>query len=241
MLINFSIPFLSKIQEGTISHVNTVETVLKCLSCAPRLPSLDWGAIIRRCMRFEDQVSGKQFQDKTLKKGTLREECLQFALAHANQFDPLLFFLDELTDLSRFRTLEINLQTCLLCHLVDLIKIFSGSRLKKLFDDVADYFSSSASSHQVYNPDQISLLRTSFWKGLYRCLDEASNDSPEYIGNMEKCMELLFVLLPALHFNASIKLDHVNSTKEWFEAVRCLGKTRQSWLMDILEVNTHLP
>ncbi|OVA20781.1 protein of unknown function DUF3730 [Macleaya cordata] len=223
-------------EEGVITHVSTVETILRCLSCAPRLPSLDWGAIIRRCMRYENQVSGMLFPNQTHKKGTLREECLQFALAHANQVNPLLFFLDELTDLSRFRTLELNLQICLLCHLADLLKIFSGSRLEKLFDDMADYFSSSASSHQVHNPDQKSLLRVSFWMGLYRCLGEASNEFPEYITNMEKCMELLFVLLPALHYDDNLRVDQVSFTKEWSEVVRCLGKARRGWLMDILEV-----
>ncbi|KAI3970453.1 hypothetical protein MKX01_024100 [Papaver californicum] len=226
----------SQEQEGTITHVNTVDTVLRCLLFAPRLPSLDWGAIIRRCMRYEDQVSAKLFPGATLKKGTLREGCLQFALAHANQVDSLLYFLDELTDLSRFRTLELNLQTCLLCHLAELIKIFAGSRLSKLFDDMADYFSSVVSSLQTYNPHQKSLLRVSFWKGLYRCLNEASNDSPEYVVNLEKCMSLLFVMLPVLHFHPSLRVDQVNSIQEWSEAVRCLGKTRQSWLMNTLEV-----
>ncbi|MCL7043378.1 hypothetical protein MKW94_013584 [Papaver nudicaule] len=217
-------------QEGTITNVYTVETVLRCLSLAPRLPSLDWGAIIRRCMRYEDQVSGKLFSGATPKKGTLREECLQFALVHANQVDSLLYFLDELTDLSRFRTLELHLQICLLCHLAELIKIFAGSRLEKLFDDLADYFSSVASFPPTYNPHQKSLLRVSFWKGLYVCLNEASNDSPEYVANLERCMALLFGMLPVLHFS------QVNSIKEWSEAVRCLGKTRQSWLMNTLEV-----
>ncbi|XP_026387269.1 protein RST1-like isoform X3 [Papaver somniferum] len=223
-------------QEGTITHVNTVETVLRCLSFAPRLPSLDWGAIIRRCMIYEDQVSGKLFPGATLKKGNLREGCLQFALAHANQVDSLLYFLDELTDLSRFRTLELNLQTCLLCHLAELIKIFAGSRLSKLFDDMADYFSSVVSSPQTYNPHQKSLLRVSFWKGLYWCLNEASNGSAEYVANLEKCMELLFVMLPVQHFDPSLRDGQMNSIEEWSEAVRCLGKTRQSWLMNTLEV-----
>ncbi|KAK8469916.1 hypothetical protein PHAVU_004G009536 [Phaseolus vulgaris] len=36
--------------------VDTVIAVLRCLSRAPRLPSLDWGSIIRRCMRYEVKV-----------------------------------------------------------------------------------------------------------------------------------------------------------------------------------------
>ncbi|KAF8408286.1 hypothetical protein HHK36_007435 [Tetracentron sinense] len=224
------------IMGGSIAHVNTVTTILRCLSRAPRLPSLDWGAIIRRCMRYEAQGSEKLFPDSAVERGDLREQCILFSLAHANQFDPLLFFLDELSDLSRFRTLELNLQSCLLCHLAELIKIFSGSRQEKLFDDMADYLCSSASSYQVYNPDQQSLLQVSFWKGLYHSLEEASTESSEYISNMEKCMELLFTLLPALYSDASLSVDLANSVKEWSEAIKCLGKARRGWLMDLLEV-----
>ncbi|KAK9272918.1 hypothetical protein L1049_003297 [Liquidambar formosana] len=183
---------------GTITHVNTVATVLRCLSQAPRLPTLDWGAIIRRCMRYEAQVAELLPPDSAFKKGTIREECLKFSLAHANQYDPLQTFLDELSELSRFGTLELNLQSCVLSHLADLIKIFSGSRLEKLIDDISTYLSSSVSSFQVYNPGEKSLLRVSCWKGLYHCLDEASLDSLEYISNIEKFLEVLFSLLPAL-------------------------------------------
>ncbi|CAO2193844.1 unnamed protein product [Urochloa humidicola] len=39
--------------------VSTVGTVLKCLSKAPRLPTTDWGVIVRRCMKVEVQVPYK--------------------------------------------------------------------------------------------------------------------------------------------------------------------------------------
>ncbi|KAJ6754277.1 FOCADHESIN FAMILY MEMBER [Salix purpurea] len=99
---------------GAVAHVGTVVTVLRCLSRAPRLPTVDWGLIIRRCMSYEAQVSEVLSPDSAFKRGALREECVQFSIAHANQFDPLLTFLDELSDLTRFRTLELNLQSCLL-------------------------------------------------------------------------------------------------------------------------------
>jgi hypothetical protein len=44
---------------------------------------------------------------KDLRKGTLREECVLFAKAHANQFDLLLTFLDELSDFSIYETVTI--------------------------------------------------------------------------------------------------------------------------------------
>ena len=226
----------SEIQPGVISHVNTVQTVLRCLSQAPRLPALDWGAIIRRCMIYETQASELIPSNSYLKKGTLRVECLQFSLAHANQFDPLLSFLDELSELSRFSSLELNLQSHLFSHLGDLIKIFSGSKVEKLFHDITIYLSSSVSSYQVYNPSQQNLLRVSCWKGLGNCLDEVSVDSPEYMPNIEKCMEVLFSLLPALRPGGILGADQVDSKEEWFEAVNCLAKARRGWLLDLLQV-----
>lgn len=182
-------------------------------------------------MRYEALVAEK---DSTLKEEALREECLKFSIAHANQFDPLLSFLDELSDLSRFRTLESNLQSCLLIHLAELIKVFSASRLEKLFNDLTLYFS-SVSFCQVHDSDQKTLLQNSCWKGLYLSLDEASLDSLEYISHVEKCMEVLFSLLPALASADTTEVGQRNPI-EWSEAVRCLGKARRSWLLNFLQV-----
>ncbi|KAI8001316.1 Protein RST1 [Camellia lanceoleosa] len=124
---------------------------------APRLPALDWGAIIRRGMKYEGQIAESLSPDLAFKSGILGEKCLQLSLAHANQFDPLLSFLDELSDLSRFRTLELNLQSWFLSHLADLIKIFSGSGLEKLFDDVANFLSSLLSG-EVCTVEQKSFV-----------------------------------------------------------------------------------
>ncbi|XWS44143.1 hypothetical protein CRYUN_Cryun15aG0019200 [Craigia yunnanensis] len=222
-------------ETGTNTHTCTVATILRCLSLAPRLPTLDWGAIVRRCMRYEAQVTGLLAPDIALKEGTLREECLQFALVHAKQFDALLTFLDELSDLSRFRMLELSFQSCLLNHLADLIKLFSGSRLEKLLDDVSNFLS-SVTSDQVHNSEQKSSLRISCWKGLHQCLNEASLDSLEYIKNIERCMEMLFSLLPTPQSPAFMEMNRLNSV-EWSEAVRCLVKARQGWLLDFLQVS----
>ncbi|XP_044502428.1 protein RST1 isoform X3 [Mangifera indica] len=220
----------------TTAHVETVSTVLRCLLRAPRLPTLDWGVIIRRCMRYEAKVANSLPPGAACKRGTLREECVQFSLVHAKQFDPLLTFLDELSDISRFGKLELNLQAYLLFHLGDLIKLFSDSRLEKLFDDIADYFS-SFTSFEVYNPDQKSFLRISCWKGLYQCLEEASLDSLEYIPNMEKCMEVLFTLLPAPQSVSVVGVNQKDFAQEWSNAVRCLGTARRGWLLDFLQVS----
>ncbi|KAJ6965744.1 hypothetical protein NC652_003584 [Populus alba x Populus x berolinensis] len=175
---------------GAIAHVGTVVTVLRCLSRAPRLPTVDWGLIIRRCMRYEAQASEVLLPDSALKRGALREECVQFSIAHANQFDPLLTFLDELSDLTRFRTLELNLQSCLLFHLAGLIK----------------------------------------------CLEEAVLSSVGYISNLEKCIEVLFHLLPASESAAFTGVDLPNTAEEWRVAVQCLAKAQEDWLLDFLQV-----
>ncbi|KAG2714612.1 hypothetical protein I3760_03G035700 [Carya illinoinensis] len=212
-------------ETGTIAHVGTVATVFRCLSRAPRLPVLDWGAIIRRCMKYEAKVAELLPPDSSLEEGILRKQCLQFSLAHANQFDPLATFLDEMSDLSRFKTLELNLRSCLLIHLADLIKVFSGSRIEKLFNDLTYYL-----------PSVTSMLRCSCWKGLYQCLDEASLDSVDYISHIETCMEVLFAQLPLLGAAAIIEVDQLSSVEEWSEAIRCIGKARRVWLLTFLQV-----
>ncbi|XP_062106921.1 protein RST1 isoform X2 [Humulus lupulus] len=221
---------------GSTTPIATVTTVLRCLSQAPRLPSFDWRTTIRRCMRYESQVAELLHPDSTYRKGSLREECITFSLAHANQFDPLLNFLDELSDLSRFRTLELNLQSYLLLHLADLIKVFSGSRLEKLLDDLTVYLF-SITSLPLYDTNQKSMLRNSCWKGLCQCLDEASIDSLDYVSHVEKSMEVLFSLLPPLQSDVNIRVGQVNYEEEWSHAVRCLAKARQTWILNFLEVS----
>jgi hypothetical protein len=190
-------------------------------------------------MRYEAKVTESLASDSVFKKATLREECVLFAIAHANQFDSLLTFLDELSDFSRLKTLEINLQCCLLVHLADLVKVFSSSRLEKLFGDVG-YHLSSMNSYKEYDTYQKCLLRLSSWKGLYECLDEASVDTSGHISHVERCMEVLFTLLPAVKSSCNVASGDTSSVEEWSEAVRCLGKAPQGWLLDFLKVCIHL-
>lgn len=186
-------------------------------------------------MRYEAKAALLLPKDSACKKGTLREECIMFAMAHANQFDSLLTFLDELSDISRFRTLETNLQSCLLNHVADLVKVYSNSRLEKLFGDMSNYLSSFTSSKESSTFVK-SLLYISCWKGLYECLDEVSVDTSGYISHIERCMEVLFTSLPEVQSSVSVVSGDVSSVEEWSEAVRCLGKAPQSWLLDFLKV-----
>ncbi|GJR02143.1 protein RST1 isoform X1 [Tanacetum coccineum] len=218
------------------SHVNTIATVFRCLTNAAKLPQLDWGPIIRRCMRYEDQVAEMLQQDSAHKKGKLREECIIFSLVHGSNFNALLTFLDELFDLSRFKMLEMNLQLCILSHLPLTLKIFSGSRLEKLFDDVAIFIQSPFSSDQIYTSEQKSLLRTSCWKGLRMCFDEASLDSEKLVSSFENCMEVLFSLLPEGSLLRSLEMSRNHEGEEWSEAIRCLGKARWDWLSYWLQI-----
>ncbi|XP_010555953.1 PREDICTED: protein RST1 [Tarenaya hassleriana] len=208
-------------EAGGSLNIGTVATILRCMSRAPRLPALDWGATIRRLMKQE----------------ALREECFRLSLAHASQHDELLAFLDDLSELSRFNALELNLQSCMLCHLGDMMRIFSGSRTEKLLDDMS-HFITSLSSNQVYNTDQKSFLRVSCWNGLRQCLDETSlESSSEYISKIEKCMELLFAFLPVAS-HSPYAAEETSVVKEWSEAVLCLEKSRQDWLYDFLLVSS---
>ncbi|CAN4082408.1 unnamed protein product [Withania somnifera] len=233
MKLSLWLMHLNYVGTGDVSHVNTVSTVLRCLSHASRLPPLDWGAIIRRCMRYEGQVAGLLAQDVTFERGSLREECLLFSLSHANQFDPLLSFLDELCDFPRLRMLEPRLQFFVLSHLADLVKIFSGSRIVKLFEDVAELLSWSTCS-ESYDPLEKISFRISCWRGLKLCLDESSHHTQDYESSMEKCMELLFTFLPSAHTEGPCQAKFF---EEWSEAIRCLERVQQGWLLDLLKVS----
>lgn len=223
-------------ETGNTPDVRTIRTVLKCLSRAPRLPNFDWKAIVRRSMRYEAEIGSSLPSDLAPQKGILRLECLNFSLAHASHFDQLLEFLDELSDLSRFRTLEPNLQCCLLFHLADLVKVFSSSRREKLLSDIADFLL-LLTSNQVYSLDQKLLLRISCWKGLHQCLDEALLDSEEYLLGIKRCMVVLFSLLPLYHPTSIAEADRMNFTEEWSEAVRCFEKAPRDWLLNFLQVD----
>lgn len=209
---------------------NNVASILRCLSEAPRLPDLDWGAIIRRCMRYDLQSSS--VQQKRYAFASLRRECLNFSLVHARHASNLLHLMDELSDLSRFTTLELNLQMFLLEHLSKLCKIFSSERLEKLFVDLVKYFSSS--SYLAYEPDKKNLLRVSFWKGLYQCLVEASKELT-IISNAEKCMTCLFPMLP-MFLHSGFSEEYTGCMGEWSVAIRCLSEARKEWLVDMLQV-----
>ncbi|XP_022852857.1 protein RST1-like [Olea europaea var. sylvestris] len=228
--------WLMQMSSQVASSTSTVASVLSCLSRAPRLPLLDWRAIIGRCMKYKGLVSQSLAPDSALRKGILREECLLFLIAHANQSDALLSFLDELSDLARFKTLEPNLQSTMLLHVADLIKIFSSSRLGKLFDDLAAFLPWFASSDQ-YNQEQKISLRVSCWKGLHLCLNESFLETQDYTPNLENCMEVLFTLLPWSYSADTAGSCKWNSDTEWIEAIRCLRKARQGWLLNLLLIS----
>ncbi|CAM8922806.1 unnamed protein product [Rhodiola kirilowii] len=234
MKLSLWLMHLNYSEEGSVTHPTTVATVIRCLALAPRLPTLDWGAIMRRCMRYELQVAESPALIDHIKPN-VRESCLEFSLVHANKVDLLQRFLDELTDLSRFESLELNLQSFILQHISDMIKVFSGSRLQKLFNDLITYFSFST-SFKKYSLWQKSLLRKSIWKGIYECLVEALTDASEHMAYFEKCMKLLFLLLPQLKADVNIEKD-VYIIEEWREAVQCLEKASRDWLLNILQIH----
>ncbi|CAI8586069.1 unnamed protein product [Vicia faba] len=109
-------------------------------------------------------------------------------------------------------------------------------RLEKLFGDVGYHFC-SLNSYKEYDTNKKYLLRLSCWKGLYECLNEVSVDTSSHISHVERCMEVLFTLLPVVESSGSVVAEDTSSVKEWSEAVRCLGKAPQGWLLDFLKVS----
>jgi hypothetical protein len=204
-------------QTETHHQKEILATVLRCLTRAPRLPSFDWGAIIRRCMRYEEPGPLTSTQ-------SLREACLNFSFVHASHISTLLHFLDDLTDLPRFMQLESQLQALLLENLSHLLRLFSGSRLEKLFSDLMQFFSL----------DNSSMLRRSHWKGLYNCLRENSDkfENSSFM-RLRTCMECMLSQLPGFNIGES---QIVQFECEWSDAIKCLSLAPQSWLIDHLKV-----
>ncbi|KAG6524249.1 hypothetical protein ZIOFF_014155 [Zingiber officinale] len=219
-------------EEGEVVDANTIASVLRCLCKAPRLPALDWGVFIRRCMQYDLNMTSEMQMPHAIQ--CLRIECLNLSLAHASHVGPFLHLVDELSDSSRFGRLELNLQTFLLEHVSNICKIFSSQRLEKLFSDLAEYFSSSSSSYLTCKPEEKKLLRVSFWNGLHQCLVEAPK---EFIiqANAEKCMVCLFHLLPTLIYDGLSK-EYTESKGEWSVATSCFSEAPKEWLVDMLQV-----
>ncbi|XP_062193776.1 protein RST1 isoform X2 [Phragmites australis] len=218
---------------GDAVPVNTIGTVLKCLSKASRLPTTDWGVIVRRCMKVEAQIPLKSTNQHDPK--LLREACLYFSLAHASHISPLLQFLDDLTDILRFRRLDINVQSILLQHLSHLMKLFSDSRLEKLFEDLSEYLYSSTSSYLNYSSEQRSMIRMSFWEGIYKCLVEIVSEESGGFSFIKKCIECLLPLMTLCNDGQPEFMD------EWSAAIKCLTNAQKSWLSDMLQIrNTAL-
>lgn len=235
-LINlFFVFFLTQMND--FPNAKTVESVLRCLSQAPRLPgSADWGAIIKRCMRYGAQSSAKS-KMTAQEPNVIREECIRLSLAHASGDSSVMLFVDELATGSRFSALELNLQCLLLSQISEIMRVFSASRLEKLYGDLVGYFSSS-STYMLYSASEKSLLRISFWKGLHQCLVKASDKSASTL-QVEQYIELLFSLLPVSTSDHGSVDGRVHS-QELTEAVSCLSVAPQDWLMNVLQVNRSL-
>ncbi|XP_078439731.1 ARM repeat superfamily protein [Wolffia australiana] len=218
--------WLKNTEANNVPDAIAVASVFRCLSQAPRLPSSsDWVAIIKFFMRYGAQPS------TILLPNSLREECLNLSLVHASSDNSILMFLDELSLLSRFGTLELNLQCLLLSRLSRFMELFSASRLEKFHGDLVGFFSSSV--YMLYSPEERSILRISFWKGLHQCMIDAS-DKATTVVKVERCMELLFRLLP-LPLSKYDAGKRVHS-QESIEAVDCLAVAPHDWLRNLLQV-----
>ncbi|CAN6446135.1 unnamed protein product [Victoria cruziana] len=218
----------------TSTTIQTISTNLRCLGRSPRLPPLDWGAIARRCMQFP--ICRNESSEQDVDGTTLKKECLHFLFVHAEHNTSLLRLLDEISDLARFQLLQSSLQCTLLAHLIDIIKIFSGSRTHKLWHDMIEYFTSSTSPYLDYGPHQQSILRMSFWKGLNGCLTATVDDLRHFSVNLENTMHLLFGLLPELPYDDVPEFVSYSFDKEWSEAIRCLAKADKGQTMAVLQL-----
>ncbi|BFI25408.1 hypothetical protein MPTK2_1g20850 [Marchantia polymorpha subsp. ruderalis] len=237
----------------------TVVSLLRCLQKAPRLPALDWGALVRRLFRQSllqhtageeecaESERSKQSNIMETENG-IRQHCILFAVAHAQQVPALARFLDELCELSRLSTLQPSLRNLLMRNLVQLQRIFSDLRFKQLLGDVQEYLCNpsgiggSLLENVEDNDVQSTSFRVNVWQGLTSFFSnsslEESGKADEVISCLEECMIVLINLLPTLSWTSkksSISKEAVD--EEWSVAVACLGKTRKTWLLHALEVH----
>ena len=205
---------------NNLPNDQSIVSVLSCLSKAPRLPSsIDFGPIIKRFMRYGSNI--------------VRKECLSFSLVHASSYNSLLLFLDELVLGPRFGTLQLNLQCFLLFRLSEFMKIFSASRYDGFQRDLLAFFSSSP-AYMLHGENERSLLRISLWKGLHQCIIDAFEKSTLSVKE-EKCIELLFGLLPVSHSDDDLVGVRIYP-QEFMEAVNCLSVAPRNLLLTLLQV-----
>ncbi|KAG6543981.1 hypothetical protein Mapa_014605 [Marchantia paleacea] len=251
--------FPSKLQVSMSMLPQTIVSLLRCLQKAPRLPALDWGGLVRRLFRqsllphtatdeecAESERSKESNTNET--QNEIRQHCVLFAVAHAEQVPALARFLDELCELSRLSTLQPSLRNLLMRNLVQLQRIFSDLRLKQLLGDVQEYLCnpSGLGGSLLENVEDNAVQRISFrvnvWQGLTSFFShssfEQSDKADEVISCLEECMIVLIKLLPSLSWTnkkSSTSIEASYIAEEWSVAVSCLGKTRKSWLLQAFE------
>ncbi|CAM6092766.1 unnamed protein product [Calypogeia fissa] len=246
-------------------QMDMVASVLRCLEKAPRLPALDWGGIVRREMR-QNRPSLKGLAEVpqlgtppivrepkfSAAQEEVRQHCVLFALAHAEQIPALASFLDELCELSRLGTLEASIRNLLMRNIFNLQLIFSPLRLKQLLKDVQEYALNPTGlagfllEDKVEADSQRSSFRVSLWNGLALFFEDYNSGQPEesdsVVSFMENCMMVLISLLPSSIWrnDANRAEDDVHEAnqvaEEWSVAITTLAKTSKSWLIQALEV-----
>ncbi|CAK9278843.1 unnamed protein product [Sphagnum jensenii] len=198
--------------------VHTLVSVLRVLEKAPRLPGLDWGALLHFLMR------GFDF--------SVRQQCVLFALAHAEFVPPLATFLDELCELARLCTIEPALCNLLMRHLGGLVQqIFTQSRSKKLIEEVQE-LALNVCTHN--NAALYGGFGGCVWQGLSQCLQDRKNVDRQNSMKMviERCMETLIHLLP---FPVWRKQQVENGREnDWPAAIECLMHVRKEWILHTL-------
>uniref|UniRef100_A0A0A9DER8 Uncharacterized protein n=1 Tax=Arundo donax TaxID=35708 RepID=A0A0A9DER8_ARUDO len=112
------------------------------------------------------------------------------------------------------------------------MKLFSDSRLEKLFEDLTEYLYSSTLSYLNYSSEQRSVIRMSFWEGIYKCLVEVVSEESGGFSFIKKCIECLLPLLTLCNDGQPQFMD------EWSAAVKCLTNAQKSWLSDILQIRS---
>ncbi|KAH7423086.1 hypothetical protein KP509_12G038700 [Ceratopteris richardii] len=220
---------------------HSLASVLRCLRQAPKLPNLEWGAILRKL--FHDITSTKEYPSPEFKNFKVQDdlfsECMLFSLAHAQSFSGLQTCLDELCDLALLLSLRTSMASILMVHMNKLSYIFSKSRLERfVFECVEATWRRSQSNHSqnLSSGDDVECLKVNLWKGLKSLLSLPKDDlrvgvdKNKLLVAAEKCLSLLE---PPLE-KSPRKLDEI---QEWSEALECMVLASDEWIAKLTEID----
>eukprot|EP00850_Spirogloea_muscicola_P013945 SM000097S24798 [mRNA] locus=s97:283471:295374:+ [translate_table: standard] len=230
-------PAIVWLLQSSTSHVDSVTgsrqaSVLRCLSQAPRLPSLAWGKLLHRLMRQHCLYRN----NGDLSGAAIREECILFAMVQADRQEPPAVWLAEILDLTRLFAMTSRERVLVARHLPQLLAVFSVARSLQLLHDLGAVLVdlSRGAADSATPPDGLdaSEEREAVWMGLHRSLEDVQlSASLQLVDGAERLMRSLIAKLPLPDSSEEWRGD-----SECEVAVEAMRKLKAESLQALLQV-----